>query len=107
MSELVKNILKWFLVFFLVVLLLFLIIKLVRNNKKEGNPITPIVDTVREVKPQTEITNNNETNNEKNTTSTLIVKADDTGTSRGISSIIGIIILGSTSYFIMKNKVEQ
>ena len=116
MSDFIRNLIKWILVVILAVLVVFLIIKVANRGKQEvkGNSVTPIVDTVREDNSKEESTKDsssksesttaNETKENQKAEGELIVPAEDTAADAGVTGIIGIIILGATSFYLLKSK---
>ncbi len=111
MSDFVRNLIKWILVVILAVLVVFLIIKVANRGKQkvEGNSVTPIVDTVREDNSKEDDNSKNELTSDGNLVDQqgngeLIVPAEDTAADAGVTGIIGIIILGATSFYLLKSK---
>ncbi len=106
MSDFVRNLIKWILVVILAVLVVFLIIKVANRGKEkvEGNSVTPIVDTIREDNTKNEDNTTSTTPSEANHEGELIVPSEDTAADAGVTGIIGIIILGATSFYLLKSK---
>ena len=123
MSDFVRNLIKWILVVILAILVIFLIVKVANRDKKveKENPVTPIVDTTHEKstkkndkKEESETTTEKEAEKESTTATAegevsaegtaLIVNAEDTGTTRGLTGVIGIVIIGSTTFFLLKSR---
>ena len=117
MSDFVRNLIKWILVVILAVLVIFLIIKVANRGKQkvEGNPVTPIADTIREDKEKEDNSNKEETvrdelppeSTSNESKGELIVRAEDTASDAGITGIIGIAILGGTSFYLLKSKKKE
>ena len=115
MSDFIRNLIKWILVVILAVLVVFLIIKVANRGKQEvkGNSVTPIVDTVREDNSKEEEKSSSNSKSEvksdenkvdQQAEGELIVPAEDTAADAGVTGIIGIIILGATSFYLLKSK---
>lgn len=119
MSDFVRNLIKWILVVILAILVIFLIVKVANRGKKveKENPVTPIVDTIHEKSTkkneEKEATEEKETrteiekaDGEVSSESALVVNAEDTGTTKGLTGLVGIIIIGTTSFFLLKSRKE-
>ena len=103
MSDLIRGLIRWILVILLAILVIFLIIKIVNRSKvkapKKQEP-APVV-TIRD---KEDVVVDNTQSDEH---ATLVVDTADTGATNKTSIIIGMLILGTTSYFIYKNKLEK
>jgi hypothetical protein len=102
MSDLIRGLIRWILVILLAILVIFLIIKVANRNKvkttkkEEPAPIVTIRDKEDTVEDNTQLEQ-----------STLVVDTADTGATDKASIIIGMLILGTTTYFIYKNRLEK
>jgi len=118
MSDFVRNLIKWILVVILAVLVIFLIIKVANRGKQkvEGNPVTPIADTVKEEDSEKEDSSKKELTahdelisekTEKQAEGELVIHAEDTASDAGLTGIIGIVILGATTFYLLKSKKKE
>ena len=111
MVELIRKIIKWIIFFLIVILIIHLLIK-ISNRSKVKNVNKPLSTGIKEIKKRTrkdyEPSNSTSTENNKNTTNeSETVSTPDTATSSSLY-ILGLIIFGGTTYYIIRNKkVEE
>ena len=101
MSDLLRTILKWIIIIALTALIIMLVIHIANKNSKKKNQPVQAVEKIKL----------DDTNEEEETTgegeNTLMIDLGDTASTTGISIWIGIIILGTTSYYIYRNRQEN
>lgn len=105
MSDLVRTIIKWLIVIALTILIIILIISISTKNDSKASK-TENIKPIENIKVEDTIEDLVE-DDSLNQESTLIVETKETGTTRGISLWIGIIVLSSTSYYLYKNQLKS
>ena len=103
MFDLIKSILKWVIIVVLFVLLIVLLSRLAtrKENKANTQPLESGVQSVDRTLDDEEfepIVDDNATQSD------LLVDTPDTGVTAGLTSVIGIIVLAGTTYFIYKKR---
>ena len=107
MVDLIKTIIKWVIVALLFILLISFLAKL--SNRSSKNTNKPLTNTgVRTIKKNnTDTTNNTNISNSNNTVNEDTpkeVNTPDTASSATKEIIIGLIILGGTTYYIYRRR---
>ena len=107
MSDLVRTIIKWALIVVLAILVFLLIRGIVTRNSKNAKQKEPIrsIETIK-LDDDDDDEEESKTSKEKDGKgeSTLVVNLGDTASTRGISVWIGVIILGTTTYYVYKSR---
>lgn len=96
MSDFTKTILKWLLVVILTILVILLIIGIANKNSKNKNKNQPI-QAIEKIKLDEEEEDVPEE-------SSMSIHLGDTGSNRGITVWIGVLVLGGTSFYIYRNR---
>ena len=112
MVDLIRKIIRWIIVFLIILLILHLIITL-SNRSKTGNVNKSLsnntgIKTIKRNKTEKidETTTDNTNTSSENTNE--VVETPDTGVNDYLGMIIGSMVLGSTTYYICRNKkVEE
>ena len=101
MSDLLRTILKWIIVIALLVFIILLIIHISnKNSKKKNQP----VQAIEKIKLDDASEEENTTSEEDNT---LMIQLGDTASTEGVSIWIGVIVLGTTSYYIYRSRKQM
>ena len=100
MSDLVKTILKWILVIILTIVVVLLVINIANRNSKKKAKNQPVqaIEQIKLEDTEEDIQTSDDTEN------TLMVNLGDTASNRGMTFWIGLFLLGTTSYYVYKNK---
>lgn len=99
MSDLVKTILKWILVILLTIVVILLVINITNRNSKKKAKSQP-VQAIEPIK--LEDTENIPVSDD--TENTLMVNLGDTASNKGMTFWIGLFLLGTTFYYVSKNR---
>lgn len=105
MSDLLRTIIKWVLVIVLTILVILLVIKIAKRNSNKATQKEPI-RSIEKIKLDDEDDEDEDTKKagSDNKESTLVVNLGDTASTRGITVWIGVIVLGTTTYYIYKSR---
>ena len=105
MSDLIRSILKWMIIGIIIILVIMVFAKLTHKEKKTIDDLDSGVQTIKNTTKETiedglePLTNTPEETTDNNS---LVVDTPNTGINETKTTIIGIIIIGSTFYYIRK-----
>lgn len=111
MFELIKGLIKWIIITIIIILIVFLIIKLSggsRENKKSNLTNNQVVvnDSTNVETPEVDNTTNDTNGNNENSNNygEQIAEVPDTASNNFLSGIIGMVIIGGTTFYIRNSK---
>ena len=116
MLDLIRSILKWMIIAIIIILVILVFAKLTHKEKKVVDDLDNGVQTIKKttketiedgLEPLTDSTEETPTDTTNN--NTLVVDTPNTGTKEDATTILGIIIIGSTFYYIHKksNQIQN
>lgn len=115
MSDLLRIILRWLILIFIIILVIALIIRFANKNNATNKTLNSGVKTVQKVSDDTKKTVKENVEEVKNNTtdttkeekvevkSDQVVESPDTATSDTLSIILGLLIIGGSTYYIYYN----